>query len=894
MRLLLLAIALILLAPAPAAAQAIAARYAIEATVSKELDEIRGALEVRVENTGDAPLDRLVLWLYPNLFSQEIPGITDVNRTFYEPFGPSSGGIRIDGLQVGRQPVETRVLQLEQAPPETARAIDLPVPLQPGESALVTLDFVTTVPHRLGPLSRAKGVLTALGGWHPWITVPASRPVQRQPAPADFRVRLHTPGDHVALIGGANPGGDGTVELTDRPWLDLVVRPKRHRPLRTRGGAVWPLEAPPHVDWDKNSQPDPRAFSSDYTADDIARLLGRLDRWGDAQPGLPDPGPIHLVVVPLRSEIALATPGIVAVSDRAFGVTPVELLQDFHAAGIARAYFARRFLPLVQRCESPAVALQIADGLGALYADRFAEEVLGGTSDARGILATFDFLPNVDDFLRSPKAAFPHVYFSPVADPIPVRDEPWTFANGAPRGKVLFAKLQDWLGPEAFRELIEGYLAGAHCPLQRGAEGFAEQDLDAFFRTWTERRPSVDLRVRILSTEKRPDGKWESVVEVRRVGDAPPELVETLAWEENGEQHLLTWPAQKGEAAETFTIVADRRITRLRVDPRGRVHQTPAEPGEITAVGDRVPARIQLLLTRAAVSYSAADNSFFGDIDFLLRPRDAVRRRLSFGGSYRKARLEVRTALSFGFGPLVDAARYAWNWGVGLSGDYLRAGFGGEDTEEGFAVGPSVGISYDDRPAASNPLRGTAFATGFSFSAGANRGGASTVYGGASAAWLRLFPLGPRSTLAVRLKGNVLLGDPPIQELIPLGGSDEGLRGFPLESVLAQQRAVASAEWRHPLLPDLDVDLGLARLRQVAGAVFFDGAFAGEIFPLLEETPADGLFADAGYGLRFEYDVFGVRPLFLAVDAAVPINTRGVDTPPIVFSLRAGQAFAGL
>ena len=854
--------------------------------MSEDLAHVRGSLTADVRNDGRAPVDRLVLWLYPDQFRGDLPGINDANRALYAPFGRDDGGIRLSALAVDGAAPDTVPL-----PDLPALVVHLKTPLAPGATTRLTVDFDTKVPHRLGPFSRASGVLTALGGWHPWVTEPATDPLDRRPPPADWRVRVRAPAGHLALVGGVPARGD--VELHGREWADLVVRRADVRPLAVRGGRVWPISSPPHDDWALSSEPDPAPFSSAWVGDELAHLLAQLDRWADAQPGIPDPGPLDLVVVPMRSEIALFTPGIVAISDRAFEVTPLRLIQNQHARGIARAYLARRFLPLARRCETPALAPQVADALGALYAERFGDEVLGGVVTATGVLGPFDFVPEIDDFLRSPKSAFPQVYFQPVADPIPVRDEPWTFNNSAPRGKLLFAKLADWLGPAAFDQLVADYGAGQACPIEPAAAKLAGSELRGFFDAWTSVRPREDLRVQIASVVKLPDGRWRSTVEVRRIGDTPPEVIETAAWESDGDRHELVWRAEEGESSKTFVIEADRRITRLVVDPRGRITQSPATPGEISAVGDRVPARIQVLLTRFVASYSPADNSFFGDIDFLLRPRDAVRRRLGIGASYRKARLEVRTSLSFGFGPLVDAARYAWNWGVGLSGDYLRAGFGGESTAEGFAVGPSFGISYDDRPGATAPLRGTAFAAGTSINVGANRGGDSAIYGGFSAGVLRLFPIGTRSAVALRAKGNALFGTPPIQELIPLGGSDEGLRAFPLESVLAQRRAIASAEYRHPIIADMDVDFGLGRLRQVSGAVFADGAWAGGLLPLVPEGPENAFFADAGYGLRFEYDLLGVRPLTFAIDAAVPFNrAAAAGTLPVLFSFRAGQAFS--
>jgi len=180
-------------------------------------------------------------------------------------------------------------------------------------------------------------------------------------------------------------------------------------------------------------------------------------------------------------------------------------------------------------------------------------------------------------------------------------------------------------------------------------------------------------------------------------------------------------------------------------------------------------------------------------------------------------------------------------------------------------------------------------------SAGANRGGNAAVFGNASVGVVRLWPLGHRHVLATRAKGSSVIGTAPIQELYPLGGSDEALRGFPLEEVLAQQRAIASAEWRHPLLWDLDVDLFLTRLRKVSGALFVDGAVLGGLHARDAEAPTVGVFGDVGYGLRFQYDLGGVRPLILAVDAAVPIGRLDTieDAAPITFSIRAGHAFTG-
>lgn len=390
--------------------------YEIEALVSDGLSRIEGTVKARIPNHGEVPLDRLSLWLYPNVFAQPVAGISDANREYYQPYGKGTGGISFDTLEVDGRRVQAVEAPARDAPAGTHFQLPLSPPIQPGAVVEVRLHFVTKVPRRLGPFSLSHGVLTALGGWHPYLLPPAERPLDRRPVPADFQIRLSVPRGHLALIGGVKPGPDLLVELKAREWADLVVRRSEVQPIRKRGGAVWPLSNRPGEEWELTAVPNPPPLPSDWVADDLADLLAKLDRWADAQPGIPVGGQTQLVVIPLRSEIALATPGIVAVSDRAYSVTPIGFLRRIHGRGIARAYMAHRFLAGARRCETSGMTPQIADGLGALYADRFAVEVLGsgGDSDTMGLLGALDFIPSVDEFIRSPRSPFSHLYFQPV------------------------------------------------------------------------------------------------------------------------------------------------------------------------------------------------------------------------------------------------------------------------------------------------------------------------------------------------------------------------------------------------------------------------------------------------------------------------------------------------
>lgn len=889
-----------------------ASLYRIDASISDDLQTIRGTVEIDFVNDWDRPITALTIWLYPNTFSETPPGIQAGNRDFYQPFGPGFGQASLEEIVLNGSETGAKQVILADVPDAAAWRLELPTPLQPGVSTNVSLRFMTKIPRRLGPLSVAHGVLTALGGWHPFLIAGDPEevpPLQRRPRAADWEVHLQLPRGYLALAGGEFVG-EGGVHLQGREWLDLVVRPSSVEPISSPHGTLWPLEPPPSPGDRDRTIPDPPPLPTAWVGDRLLDLLEKLDLWADQQGGLPDQGPATLVVVPLRSEMAIATPGILAISDRAYKVTPIPILLRFHGRAIARAYFMWRLLPLVRSREAPGLVPQIADALASMYADRFAEQVLDQSEDASGFFGVFDLIPSIDDFLRSAESAFAHVYFQPVADPIPVRDEPWTFNNGSPRGKLLHEKLSDLFGPFALPDVYRRYLEPlegcgppprdperhAPCSLRTLAESSSGEDLLSFFRAWTESFPKQDLRTRIASAERLSDGRSRSTVEVWRLGDRPPEVIEVAARDGAGTVFSLIWDAAEGEQSHLFEIFSERPIVSARVDPRNRVFQTPAEPGELAAVGDRDPARLQPTLATLSGAYSTVEKELFGDIEIMLRPSDAVRRRLGIGVSYQPAQLEVRTWLSAGFGELVGAARYTHNVGVGLVADFLQPGFAGGQAPSGYAVGPALSYTYDDRPDALAPLHGTALRAHLSPAIGANRGTESALFTNAGVTALRLFPLGYSQTLAVRLKGTVLVGDPPFQSLISLGGSDEALRAFSYEEVLGKRRAILSAEWRHRYAADLDIDLGFARIQEIGGALFVDGAAMGGIVRphAVAPGPSSALFADVGYGLRFQYALFGVRPLNLALELSLPFG-RTASTPqpsPLTFSLRAGQAFS--
>jgi hypothetical protein len=112
------------------------------------------------------------------------------------------------------------------------------------------------------------------------------------------------------------------------------------------------------------------------------------------------------------------------------------------------------------------------------------------------------------------------------------------------------------------------------------------------------------------------------------------------------------------------------------------------------------------------------------------------------------------------------------------------------------------------------------------------------------------------------------------------------MKGFPQGEIsrVGRNKLLISAEYRHYLLKDIDINLGsLFRVRNVMGALFTDtGRVTGTVEQYADHLANGGGFnsnpvslfnikqydADIGYGIKFLYDALGVRESVLSFDVA--------------------------
>jgi len=177
-------------------------------------------------------MDTVVLVLFPNRFATPDAGVTDVNRAFvypYEEFDAGSmriGEIRVDGVAVAATPMSQPGV-----PDGCLLRVALPRPLPPGATVALRAGFETVVPTRFGSFGEFEGMLTAVGGWYPYL--PALRAdgtwaVDALPALADFEVDLVVdPSLEIVLNGRhvAHPAAAVHVEVSGTHYLSLVAAP---------------------------------------------------------------------------------------------------------------------------------------------------------------------------------------------------------------------------------------------------------------------------------------------------------------------------------------------------------------------------------------------------------------------------------------------------------------------------------------------------------------------------------------------------------------------------------------------------------------------------------------------------------------------------------------------
>lgn len=190
--------------------------YHLDVALDDDLTTLSGREEVRYTNSEEIALDRVVFRLFPNL---------------------TGGSIVISNLIVNGQPVEP-TYDLE----DSVMTVPLAEPLQPGEQAVIAMDFDVVVPTDLetsnyGTFASFDDVL-ALAHFYPMIAVYDDEGWNVEIAPPEgdvvyadssyYLARITAPGEQVLVASGATveesrAGGQQVATLAAGPARDFYL-----------------------------------------------------------------------------------------------------------------------------------------------------------------------------------------------------------------------------------------------------------------------------------------------------------------------------------------------------------------------------------------------------------------------------------------------------------------------------------------------------------------------------------------------------------------------------------------------------------------------------------------------------------------------------------------------
>ncbi len=726
------------------------------------------------------------------------------------------------------------------------------------------------IPRRLGPFGRRGRSVTLAGGWYPYPIVPG-----RAPPRGRVELALGLPAGVDAVVADRRVRGGAArtaqrVVVDDAAQLPLALRPLGLRSTPLHDGAVRFAHSGPDAGGRRRA-----------LLDAVSEGL-----WFYRREGLPWPRrrPAVLLEAPLRHRLAEAADGLVLVSDRAFRILPLERTRRFHAPPILRALYARLLLggPIG---DLPAGRRElVADAVASWLVDRYVAGRQGRAEDAFDVLDAWSFIPAVDSMLFAPDLAFVAAYFRVVREDDPQAHDWIGFPSRAPPGKQIYDKLLDRLGAAgieaSMRALCEGRALESVIRRALGTEA------EAFLDTWLGPYPDVRYGLERWAATPTAGGVRAEAV-IRREGAAVAEPITVRFTDVDGGRREVVAPADPA-ARRTVSATLAAALARVELDPHGRLAEAPTAEQPQPRADNASSRDWRWLLNNFNVLLAATDARIETALDIGLYRTWDERWRFALRGDLGPNAITLSGRGRYGFGRVVMPNRRAQWLGVETSAAYLRPGFAGA-TEDGAALGARLYYGYDGRRSAWAPETAAAarLTLGYDrrFGAdGAGADGSTNAAVGATARGVLQWQLGLAHQLAVKASlAGFLAGTPPRQGRLAIGGR-YNVRGYAVDAAVGRFRAIASAEWLHPLVAETSIDgFHLAWVTGIDGAIFGDlAAIADDPAGLVSRRP----LADVGYGLRLYLDWFGVRPGVMAIDVAFPLVALPGESrlgPPAIY-----------
>lgn len=809
----------------------------IAAHVSTDLSTV----EISVKSTLSAPNEESIIVLAADRYRQLPPGFSsprerELFRGGYDFGGFDNVTVRIDGRPCVAEP---------QSMPDGARTITCP------KGQMVEMTATLRVPERYGAFSRHASQLVLAGGWYPYLKS-AERPKNS--------LKLTLPPGYRAIRN----------EEEHAFQVPLLVVPATVKPRALDDGRLW-LWARDH--------------DSQQTKD-LARTMRAALLFMEEEGGpLPTPEKPWVVLVhALRHELAVSTEGPTIVSDLAFRMAPVERFLRFHRFPLIRGFYASALV----RSE----ARPTAEATAAWLADRYVRSRHGRAEDAFDVLGFWSFIPAVDLLLYAPDVPFETAYFRKVDETDPLTPNLLDYPSSSGHGRVLFEKLLDRIGQQRTDAVFQRVLAGA--TLEEAIRSDLAESTGDFLAAWLRPYPNVRYKLRSWSFDQ-----GVARAEIEREGEIVAEPVEVRFEDDDGNERFV-FSETTTAAVRVVTATLAAPLDFVELDPRSRLIETASEDTPSPRLDNRSRARWKVLLNNWNIAVGATGGTLDTALDVGFAKEYDVKLRHAVRADYDPGAIGVSARSTYSFGKNVTRSRLLQSIGAQLEGAYLRPEFG--DSEEGaFAVAGRLSYAFDDRQTLWAAEPGSSFSASLEYShvfgqvleelAGQAPRAVSQDALSLTARYVRGFRFDGAHQLTFRASaGAFLFGDPRTQILFRAGGR-ANLRGYEVDAVLSEVRAIGSVEWQHPLLAEASENgFFLWWVTGMDGAFYADAAVVADELSALDKSV---FLADVGYGVRLYLQYFGVRPGVMSVDLAFPlfdVQGRRDFGPPAVY-LDFSQSF---
>lgn len=853
----------------------------IHAAFDPDEAQLSGTAVWVFRNPCPRPLERIYLDLYPNRLIQPNPALNDVNYGWSYPrtFQPGSMVIeRVTVTSKGIRPLLSDFQDIGGRPEKTLLRIDIAPPLPPGQTLRLEAEFTTTVPRKYGTFGHYLGGFTLNGGWYPNLPLltPDGWVFDAPPAEARFDVKLDRPASWKAVCNGTF--FDAGVALAREGafrFVSLSLSEEMHRYAGETAGA-----SVTYYRFEESGGSGRRVCD---TACQVFQFLHDMDV---------DVAGRRVVLVEghFRTVLTAHGEGCSLVSDRILRVLPYPIdLRKYHLREIAAEVLYQVLVDHCRRVEHPKDWNWVAEGLAWSWLRDFLQWRDTGFAEVTDIMSTFSFIPVIDQTLVAPRFPFNDVFFDTFFKAEPQREGVLRWNNATPFGRLVIEKLKDAATPAAVRKAREDQrLKGkALIALVEKASG---EDLSWFAPQWRKGYPLMNYRVGEIDTEDLGEGRVRISTEIfRRGGRGFKEIVELGVRCADGRKYIGELTVERERTLDTF-IYPDG-WDKVIIDPRVRVHETnktdnhrPRKPKLlVTAFNPRLEYE-----TAATLRDSKLNLELYGGFAGIFEGDYANQILLNY--FYTKRGFGADLGYWRGFDAKLD--RTDFRQGVGgffyleqLQKSFAIADYHGDDDTEDLTVASFL-LSYtlDTRIDFSNPHKGVrvrlalevaekVFGTDFKFR---------------RFLWdLRWITAPQREhVLAFHAHGGLSWGDVPAQRRFSAGGY-YGVRGIPENQALGSQSIILRWEYRHMLWHDLNLNFFFfGWVRKVQGVLFLEtGATASRAVDLAR---ADAFRSGLGYGVRIEFDSFGVRPFLIGVDMGYRLDQSG---PQPVFYMTATQSF---